>query len=70
VVIHLAAGGSRAFLLNDWHAGCWLQNGDIFVFDSFSSALGMLDPSTGGITPIGHYGHLNVLFAFDCPRRP
>jgi hypothetical protein len=69
VVIRPAAGRPRTFLLNDWDAGCWLENGKIFVFDSLASTLGMLDPTTGAITPIGRYGHLNFVFAFACPPR-
>ncbi len=69
VVIQPATGPPRSFLLNDWHAGCWLQNGTILVVDSLAAALGRLDPTTGAITTIGHYGSSTTAVVLDCPAR-
>jgi hypothetical protein len=67
VVIRPPSGSPRTFLLNNWDAECWLQDGRIFMTDALDGAIGTLDPTTGAISTIGHFGHLNAVFVFDCP---
>jgi hypothetical protein len=66
VVIQSASGQSRSFLLNSWNATCWLPDDKIFTVSFLNGAVGTLDPSTGAITTVGHFGHSD-LFVLDCP---
>jgi hypothetical protein len=69
VVIQPPSGGPRSFLLNTWNATCWLPNGTIFTVSFLNNALGTLNPSTGAIRTVGHFGHSD-LFVLDCPASP
>ena len=66
VVIYSATGQSRSFLLGDWNATCWLPDDKIFAVSFLNGALGTLDPRTGAISALGHFGHSD-LFVLDCP---
>jgi hypothetical protein len=66
VVIYSASGSSRSFLLGSWNATCWLQNDKIFTVSFLHGALGTLDPRTGAVRTVGHFGHSD-LFVLDCP---
>jgi hypothetical protein len=66
VVIYSADGQSRSFLLGMWNATCWLQNDKIFTVSFLNGSLGTLDPRTGAISTLGHFGHSDLFF-LDCP---
>jgi hypothetical protein len=65
-MIYSPGGQSRSFLLGNWNATCWLPNDKIFTVSFLNGALGTLDPHTGAITTLGHFGHSD-LFVLDCP---
>lgn len=66
VVITSAKGTSRTLLLGNWNASCWLANDQILTVSFFGEKLGMLNPQTGTITPVGTFPADTTLFVLDC----
>jgi hypothetical protein len=67
VVIQQPTGASRSFLLGNWNVGCWLASGRIIAWSFDPNRLGLLDPSTGKIAPVGRFAPSSDLFVLDCP---